>query len=191
MKHATFCCFQPCGHARTADSVFPVHSSGLGNGLDTLIETDDLVEDEDIAAAIVQPRPKASDKQQAAELLGSLGSLSARERNRLKRKAKALNRTDSNPLQGTIGQAAAKVNRHCRLHRTQCVRRLCVWVQQPQHAQLSNTCCPQCSCDREIVLSTASSSLVSYELLVNPHCAATFLHRRIHTTPGLCLPAGC
>eukprot|EP00879_Flechtneria_rotunda_P013204 GHRR01013789.1.p1 GENE.GHRR01013789.1~~GHRR01013789.1.p1 ORF type:complete len:273 (+),score=89.59 GHRR01013789.1:182-1000(+) len=74
-------------------------ATGFGDTFDT----DELVNEEDIAAALQQPKKRAQggkwrqatpDKQAAASLLRS-DSLSARERNKLKRKTKALQRQDS------------------------------------------------------------------------------------------------
>ena len=61
------------------------------------MDTDSLVDDADISAALAKPGNQPGDKGKAgtAELLDSMLGLSARERNRLKRKAKAVTRTDS------------------------------------------------------------------------------------------------
>eukprot|EP00798_Chlamydomonas_sp_ICE-L_P022199 gene22199-29259_t len=74
----------------------------LEPGLDHLINTEDLFKDEDLEELELEknnlgPGSQASGgpKQNATELLVSLDGLSARERNKLKRKAKTLNRTDS------------------------------------------------------------------------------------------------
>lgn len=91
--------------------------AGLGKGLDGVLDTDELVNEEDIAAALL-PSPSAKgsgrrgggggkggssrsgsaappERQAASELLQQTDSLSARERNKLKRKAKALERQNS------------------------------------------------------------------------------------------------
>lgn len=73
-----------------------------------MLNTDELVNEEDITAAL-QPTPSKGrrgrgqqgqssatpEKQAASELLGRSDSLSARERNKLKRKAKAMERQGS------------------------------------------------------------------------------------------------
>jgi hypothetical protein len=61
------------------------------------MDTDSLVDDADISAVLAKPGSRHDDKGKAgtAELLDSMLGLSARERNRLKRKAKAVTRTDS------------------------------------------------------------------------------------------------
>lgn len=71
------------------------------------MNTDELVAEEDITAALAAPPPKprrgssgrvraaTPEAKQAAASLLRTDSLSARERNKLKRKAKALNRQDS------------------------------------------------------------------------------------------------
>jgi hypothetical protein len=77
--------------------------------LETVWDTDELVNEEDLTAALQQPTPtkgrrgrgqqgKAAatpEKQAVSELLGHADSLSARERNKLKRKAKAMERQGS------------------------------------------------------------------------------------------------
>lgn len=76
-----------------------------------MLNTDELVNEEDITAALQQPTPTKGrrggrgqqggkgtatpEKQAASELLGRSDSLSARERNKLKRKAKAMERQSS------------------------------------------------------------------------------------------------
>lgn len=89
--------------------------AGLGKGLDDVLDTEELVNEADITAALQQPSPGSKgrrgrgskqqgnkgggaatpEKQAASELLGHSDSLSARERNKLKRKAKALERQSS------------------------------------------------------------------------------------------------
>lgn len=85
---------------------------GLGKGLDDVLDTEELVNEEDITAALQEPSPgkggrrgranqqgkggaATPEKQAASELLGHSDSLSARERNKLKRKAKAMERQSS------------------------------------------------------------------------------------------------
>lgn len=83
--------------------------AGLGKGLDDVLDTEELVNEEDITAALQQSTPSKGrkgrgqqgkgvvtpEKRAASELLGRSDSLSARERNKLKRKAKALERQSS------------------------------------------------------------------------------------------------
>ncbi len=61
------------------------------------MDTSELFMDEDLdsPAGGSETRPPAAAKQQASELLQSMEGLSARERNKLKRKAKALGRAES------------------------------------------------------------------------------------------------
>jgi hypothetical protein len=99
-------------HAHLLTFMFAVHclpATGLGKGLEKVFNTDDLVNEEDLTEALQQPTPtkgrrgrgqqgKAAatpEKQAASELLGHADSLSARERNKLKRKAKAMERQGS------------------------------------------------------------------------------------------------
>jgi hypothetical protein len=90
-------------------------SAGLGKGLDDVMNTDELVNEEDITAALQeapvkgrgrcrglqeqqqqqQQRQSTPDKMAAASLLTSSDSLSARERNKLRRTARALQRQES------------------------------------------------------------------------------------------------
>jgi hypothetical protein len=85
-----------------------VASPGLGKGLDDVLDTEELMNEADLTAALQQPTPKGRkgrgqkgagsvtpEKQAASELLGRSDSLSARERNKLKRKAKVLERQSS------------------------------------------------------------------------------------------------
>jgi hypothetical protein len=62
-----------------------------------LLDVDDMVDDADIAAGQETKCSSSADggKQAAAELLADMTGLSARERNKLKRKTKALMRTGS------------------------------------------------------------------------------------------------
>lgn len=98
--------------------------AGLGKGLENVLDTDELVNEEDIAAALQQPAPSKGrrggnkgqagrssvtpDRQAASELLGRSDSLSARERNKLKRKAKAMERQGS-----TRGDSKGRVRMPC------------------------------------------------------------------------------
>ncbi len=69
--------------------------AGLQGKLETLVDTDDLLQNEDIDLATARINSASQPKQAAADVIMSMEGLSARERNRLKRKAKAMNRTDS------------------------------------------------------------------------------------------------
>jgi hypothetical protein len=95
---------------------------GLGKGLDDVLDTEELMNEADLTAALQQPTPKGRkgrgqkgagsatpEKQAASELLGRSDSLSARERNKLKRKAKALERQSSVRLdnKGRVRRLAA------------------------------------------------------------------------------------
>eukprot|EP00878_Enallax_costatus_P014774 GHUV01015460.1.p1 GENE.GHUV01015460.1~~GHUV01015460.1.p1 ORF type:complete len:871 (+),score=335.55 GHUV01015460.1:1027-3639(+) len=107
---------------------------GLGKGMegkafDDIINTDELVNEDDLAAALTAPTPKAQasaaraaraanrqrsatpEKQQASELLRS-ESMSARERNKLKRKHKALQRQDSMKTDAQARAAGIKACAH-------------------------------------------------------------------------------
>lgn len=61
------------------------------------MDTDELLQDDDIDVVVDKSKQHAAsaNKQQASELLQHMEGLSARERNKLKRKAKALGRSDS------------------------------------------------------------------------------------------------
>lgn len=78
--------------------------AGLDRGMGELMDTDDLINDEDLDTGGTGSKTggKQAGKQQATELLSSMDGLSARERNRLKRKAKALSRTDSVRTGGSV-----------------------------------------------------------------------------------------
>jgi hypothetical protein len=90
--------------------------AGLGKGLDGVLNADEFLDDADLAAdlqpgggtptkarrcrggsqgAAAAPQADTPEKQAASELLARADSVSARERNKLKRKAKALERQGS------------------------------------------------------------------------------------------------
>jgi TATA-binding protein-associated factor len=80
-----------------------------------VMDAEDLINDEDLDMDITSGGAKggkggagsaAAPKQQAAELLLNMEGLSARERNRLKRKAKAMGRSESLQAPGTSGRSA-------------------------------------------------------------------------------------
>jgi hypothetical protein len=89
-------------------------AEGLDKGLEGLLDTNEFLIDEDLdmsgtisdASRAGAPGSPAGApvKQQASELLQGMEGLSARERNRLKRKAKALGRQDAG-----MSEAAAVV----------------------------------------------------------------------------------
>eukprot|EP00192_Tetraselmis_astigmatica_P001352 CAMPEP_0117692082 /NCGR_PEP_ID=MMETSP0804-20121206/26113_1 /TAXON_ID=1074897 /ORGANISM="Tetraselmis astigmatica, Strain CCMP880" /LENGTH=1797 /DNA_ID=CAMNT_0005505457 /DNA_START=126 /DNA_END=5519 /DNA_ORIENTATION=+ len=71
---------------------------GLGQGMNSFMDTKDLVADEDLIASstVSEADAAGAGKQQASQLVDEMaGGMSARERNRLKRKAKSFNRSDS------------------------------------------------------------------------------------------------
>ncbi|GAX73980.1 hypothetical protein CEUSTIGMA_g1430.t1 [Chlamydomonas eustigma] len=86
---------------------------GLDKGLEELLDTNEFLIDEDldISGSFSDPRlgtpgsAGAPIKQQASDLLQGMEGLSARERNRLKRKAKALGRQDSGISEAPPGAA--------------------------------------------------------------------------------------
>jgi hypothetical protein len=92
-----------------------IHHAGLDSVPEGVMDTDELVADEDLEQAL-QPGPAAARggsvagsapvvKQAAADVLLGMEGLSARERNRLKRKAKSMARTDSLRSQDSLGPA--------------------------------------------------------------------------------------
>lgn len=138
MLRSTPCCYPLCLRAATllnfhAGSAQYSHRrllllcAGLGKGMADVVDTDELVNEDDIKAALETPfgaaaaaaaaasaapsaggtrggrsadagdamQQRGTLKQAAASLLASGDSLSARERNKLKRKAKALQRCES------------------------------------------------------------------------------------------------
>lgn len=131
-----------------------------GKGLDDVMNTDELLGEEDIEAALAatpgRPRSRPSSsgrgdsgsggkarsstppegKQAAASLLRSDSLMSARERNKLKRKAKALGRQDSTKPGGA--DAKGRVSRGPTMLRKQ--RQRVLQLQPSAHATSGGTC---------------------------------------------------
>jgi TATA-binding protein-associated factor len=91
--------------------------AGLDKGVGAMVmDAGDLINDEDLDVDMTSAATSgggkggrggtAAPKQQAAELLLNMEGLSARERNRLKRKAKAMGRSESLQAPGTSGRSA-------------------------------------------------------------------------------------
>lgn len=149
-----------------------------GKGLDDVMNTEELVGEEDIEAALQAPaaRPRSragssnrgdsgsgskarsatppESKQAAASLLRSESIISARERNKLKRKAKALGRQESSKP-GALDAKGRVSSRHAQ-----------------QQASAHAECCHNgrtCAAMQRKGRSTASTGLLQLQLCVGSH----------------------